>query len=560
MKNKNTMMTAAILAAWFFVMYMANLMMPLYRDDYLAAMVWRTGEHLSNMSDVFESLDRYYLTHGGRLVSFFIQFVFMLYGKFWFNIANAIMFVAMLVVMLMHCRRDFKFTSEPLTLILIGAFCWLGISHFGEIAIWLCGSAVYLWTGLFAGLFLLPYNLHLAGKFNSNSILFAILMFPAGMIAACSVENLTITTTVIAIGTCIYTYKQQGKFSTWLGTGALGSLIGTIICIAAPGNYVRIEEDRDRSWLFHFLNQIPSNLDMIMYMLPIILTLIIAARLLILESARRHHLQIPEIVQNESRHYVLLAILGLSTVSFFTTGFFAKGLEWLVVKLVLTPIGLTDEVTISHFENTMAGFEEALIYILSVIYVYLTTVKDLGISKERLRDLKSKIDWRQLINDFTQLRYGLAFIALAFFNNFLMVGAPSFPGRALFSSSIMFIIGAVVILRIPEVKTKIFESAAGKIFRRGGAFITGFIIIATLIVLHSIYVEDAIRVNYIAREAHAGVKEITLPPSEIPEQRRILRHIAYDDFDNGMTREHICIYFGIDNIKLDPRMSLKDIH
>ena len=67
------------------------------------------------------------------------------------------------------------------------------------------------------------------------------------------------------------------------------------------------------------------------------------------------------------------------------------------------------------------------------------------------------------------------------------------------------------------------------------------------------------RVAYIAKEAAAGKIVVTVPPSAIPEQRRILRHIAYDDFDTGMTREHICYYFGIGSVELDPNMKLEDI-
>ena len=181
-----------MLAGWVCVMYLANAWMPPYRDDYWAALVWGTGDHLQNMGDVVRSLERYYMLHGGRLVSFFIQFVFMMYGKVWFNIANAFVFAAMCAVILMHCRRDTSFADEPEMLFVIGAFMWFGISHFGEIAIWLCGSAVYLWTGLLTAVFLLPYNLALAGKLKGTHFGLAILMLPLGAIAACSVENLTV--------------------------------------------------------------------------------------------------------------------------------------------------------------------------------------------------------------------------------------------------------------------------------------------------------------------------------------------------------------------------------
>ena len=544
--RKSTNLSLGVLAGWFIIMYIANTWMPLYRDDYLAAVIWRTGDHLESMGDVFYSLERYYDMHGGRLVSFFIQFVFMLWGKAYFNVANALVFVLLLPVMLMHCRRDFGWYKEPGTLLLLGSFVWLGVSHFGEVAIWLCGSAVYLWTGLFTAVFLLPYNLAMAERFRSKSYRLAILMLPFGMIAACSVENLTVTTTLLVMGITVLAYRR-GLMAPWMLTGVIGSVIGSIVCIFAPGNFVRIVEDQDRSWLFHILNQIPSNLEMIMYLLPIILSLILAGRILKGEA-----------VANKSNSwqslYVAIPILLLSIVSFFTTGFFAKSLRDLVVNWVLTPLRLTDEVTISHFDNTMAGFEEAFIYILGVVIVYQLSVRSFGLDKKN-----SQLSWRELWSKYASVRYGLGLIALAFLNNFLVMGAPSFPGRALFSSSIIFVMGGVVILREPVVWTKMFIAPVGRIFRGGGLAITAFIIIGTLTVLHSIWQEDAIRVAYIAEQARAGQQKIAVPPSAIPEQRRILRHIAYDDFDTGMTREHICYYFGIGTVELDPAMSLEDI-
>ncbi|MBR2214400.1 MAG: hypothetical protein IJ849_01420 [Selenomonadaceae bacterium] len=554
---RNTYLSLAVLFGWFLIMYLANAWMPLYRDDYLAAVIWRTGDHLQDMGDVLYSLERYYEIHGGRLVSFFIQFTFMLWGKFYFNIANALVFALLLPVMLMHCRRDFGWNKEPLALILLGAFAWLGISHFGEIAIWLCGSCVYLWTGLFTGIFLLPYNAALAGNFRSSSALLAFFMLPLGAVAACSVENLTVTTTLLALGISWVAYRRR-IMAPWMITGAVGSAVGSLVCIFAPGNFVRIIVDEDAGMIFHVLNQIPSNLEMVMYMFPLLLTLVLAHRILRLQAAKRQGISLPPAESAPNRHYVMWGFLLVTLLSFCTTGFFAKALENLIVGGLLIPLGFGDSNTLDHFANTMAGFEEALIYILGVSLIYLLSVNRLALHKARIKTLP-RIGFRDLLAKFPQLQYGLFLMGLAFVNNSMVMGAPSFPGRALFSSSIMFIIGAVAILRIDAVWAALIQSPGGRIWRRGGVLLTGFIIVATLTVLHSIWQEDAIRVAYIAKEAAAGKVVVTVPPSAIPEQLRILRHIAYDDFDTGMTREHICYYFGIGSVELDPNMSLEDI-
>lgn len=546
-----------MLVGWVCVMYLANAWMPPYRDDYWAALVWGTGDHLQTMGDVFRSLERYYMLHGGRLVSFFIQFVFMMYGKVWFNIANAFVFAAMCAVILMHCRRDTSFADEPEMLFVIGAFMWFGISHFGEIAIWLCGAAVYLWTGLLTAVFLLPYNLALAGKLKGAHWGLAILMLPLGAVAACSVENLTVTTTLVVLWASWRAYRR-GDFSLWMGTGAAGSILGSIVCIVAPGNYVRIVEDQDRAWLFHLLNQFPANLEMILYMLPVLLALVLAVRILYLEAARRRGVDVPPPEEGD-RHWLMLGLLIVSTVSFFTTGFFYKTLEAMVVHGIFFPLGLREEILLSHFNNTMQGLEEALIYLLGVGYVYLASARNMGLSRKRVKAVKEKISWRELVEDYPQLRYAAFFIGLCIFNNLLMMGAPSFPGRALFSSSVMLIMGAVIVLRIPEVRERLFFRDEARIFRRGGACVLAFIVVATLIVLHDIWREDAIRIAYIAREAAAGKTTVVVPPSAIPERRRILRHIAYDDFDAGLTREPVCAYYGLATIKLDPKMRIEDI-
>ncbi len=542
---------------FFALMYVANAWMPLYRDDYWAGLVWKTGDHLQSMGDVFLSLGRYYMMHGGRLVSFFIQFVFMLAGKFWFNIANAAVFSAMCALMVMHARRKAACLDEPEMLALAGTFLWFGLSHFGEVAIWLCGSAVYLWTGLLTAVFLLPYNLAFAGELRTSGVWAAAAMLVLGAVAACSVENLTVTTTLLVFW-CAWRARRQGFFSPWMAAGAVGSFIGSVVCIVAPGNFVRIEEDRDRGLLFHFLNVIAGNLEMILYMTPILLTSVLAVRLLRIETARRHGIAVPP-VPEAGRHYIMLGVLIVSVVSFFTTGFLWQAVEAAVVHGVFLPLGLTDMVLHDNFNNTMQGFEEALIYVLGVAYIYIAGVNALGVSKERVRGLKETISWRTLSEEFPELRYAAFLIGLCFLNNLMMVGAPSFPGRALFSSSVMLMIGVMAVLRIPEVREPLLVRPEGRSWRRGGVCLFGFIAVATLVVLHSIWREDALRFAFIAQEVEAGQMEVYVPYSEIPEQRRILRHIAYDDFDKGLTWEPVCDYYGLDKFRPDWTMSIAEI-
>ncbi len=558
--DRRKLFAIAILGFTFLLMYVLNAWMPMYRDDYIAAVIWGTGDHLGSMQDVLLSLKQYYLTHGGRLVSFFIQFAFLLYGKFWFNIGNAVVFVLMVVFMYLHASRSLKWAAEPSVLLALVIFFWLGVSHFGEIAIWLCGSAVYLWTGLFTAIFLLPYNLEVSRRFDLTGFWLVPGMFFLGMIAACSVENLTVTTTLLAFTITLWCWKKQRQCRPWMIAGAIGSLIGTIACLAAPGNFVRYVSDQDRSLFFHFANQISANLEMLIYMLPILLIMVLAWRILILEVAKKNGLSIPA-APVKNHHYTLLAIILIFVVSYFKGGVdggpAAIGLRDIIITGLLTPLGLTDATTISHFTNTMSGFEEVMIYWLSVAYVYLTTINHANLFKQTIRPFKKRITRRMIWKAYPELRYAAFLFVLAFFNNLVVVGAPSFPGRALFGSSIIVLISAAVVLRIPAVKNTLLVRPEGRIFRTGGLAIVSFIIVATLLLLHTIWLEDAARVAMIAAAAQRGELVVTVPPSQVPETMRALRHIAYDDFNTGMTREECCAYFGINDIKLDPNLKLE---
>ena len=80
-----------------------------------------------------------------------------------------------------------------------------------------------------------------------------------------------------------------------------------------------------------------------------------------------------------------------------------------------------------------------------------------------------------------------------------------------------------------------------------------------MLVLYSIWREDTTRMAYIAQEAAAGKKVVNIAPSDIPEQRRVLRHIAYDDFDTGLTHDPVCDYYGLDKIIIDGNMTIEDV-
>ena len=151
--------TALTAAAIFAFMLALNHWMPLHRDDYDYMMVWKTGVPIASLSDVLSSAMQHYLLHGGRMVTVFCLDLFLWLGKPLFDAANALMFLALSVLVMMHARRSAALTQTPGLLALAALLLWLSLPHFGEVAVWKSGSTVYLWSAVPAFLFLLPYNL-----------------------------------------------------------------------------------------------------------------------------------------------------------------------------------------------------------------------------------------------------------------------------------------------------------------------------------------------------------------------------------------------------------------
>lgn len=142
--------SAAVLLTVFFFMLALNHWMPLHRDDYDYSLIWGTTQHVASLGDVLQSMWNHYMTHGGRMVTVFILDLFLWLGKFWFDLANAAVFTALVVLLCCHSLRSAKFYNRPGMLALSALLLWLCLPHFGEVAVWKSGSTVYLWSGCLA--------------------------------------------------------------------------------------------------------------------------------------------------------------------------------------------------------------------------------------------------------------------------------------------------------------------------------------------------------------------------------------------------------------------------
>ncbi len=535
--------TVLVLSACFLFMFVLNLLMPLHRDDYDYALVWETTRHLENMSDIFESLYRHYWMHGGRMVAFFTQEIFLLHDKLWFDMANALVYMGLLLLLLWHSMRWVTLSFSPWRAALAFLLAWLAFPHFGEVAVWMCGSVVYLWTGFWGFLFLLPYNLFFAGRFEKSGPLTAFVMLLLGIPAGWSVENMAVTVNAVAFLSCVYAWKTK-KLRAWMVTGLLGSASGFLLLLLAPGNFVRYgEQGTGKGLLRHIANQFAGGGEMMLYVLPVLLLLVLAWKGIRLMMLRKRGEEISCAPKSFGVGLIVcLAVIAVMLASYISGGWLSASISDFLIAHVLLPLHLDRPKTIAQFAHTLSGLEEMVIYLGGVAIIYSLAKKAMGIPKGILKSVKAKEIW----SAFPEVRFALVCFALAAFNNFVMIAAPTFPVRATFSSVCLILIGTLAILSIPEV-AEAFRGRTLRILSIGGAALGIFLAVGAVMISYTMTQEQAKRIAII--EKKAGTMEIVeFPP--LPINHRAMRHVFFVDFDNGVTKGGICRYYGVKDIEV----------
>ena len=548
-EKNNIVQTVLAAGAIFAFMLALNHFMPIHRDDYDYSMIWSTGVHVGAFSDVLTSAMQHYLLHGGRMMTVICLELFLWLGKPAFDAANALMFLALVVLVTMHSRRALTFRQRPGLLVSAALMLWLALPHFGEVAVWKSGSTVYLWSAVPAFLFLLPYNLALknAATERSTRRTGAILpMFLLGILAGWSIENLAVTVVVTAFGTALYLRKRHGFLPAWMIAGAFGALLGLVGLVSAPGNYVRYDvQGADKGILAHIGNQFAGQGEMVLYLLPVLLLILTAWRLYRRAEA---HMDAAPTERTGAGTIVLAAVLVLLTLSYFTGGWVAAGIRDVVIGGVLTPLGQTRPKTIHLFTNLMNGFEEMAIYWFAILLFYARIKRQLGLTACAVRAAAERVPLSAVLRRHPAARYAAFLMLLAVCNNLVMLAAPTFPGRATFSSAAMFVTAALALLADPAL-SKLFSAAARRTIAAAALLLFAYTGTAALLITHEMGVADAERIAAIEEARARGETVVHFP--RIERTNRALRHVYYEDWDNGVTRDGAMQYFGLTDIVVD---------
>ena len=250
--NKKSKVVAFIFFLLFFgsIVFVFNQKTFLQWDDFKLAFIWpeevslnedggltSPTERVASFKDILTSQHNHYYTWGGRTVVHIIAQFLLYVSPLTADILNTIVYLLYTILVYLHIKGKGK--HDVLLFAGVNILVWLIQPVFGETILWLTGSANYLWGTTFILLFLLPYRLWDNQSPQKYIIFKSLGLFLLGIIAGWTNENAVAAAILMSVIFLAYYRTQKWKIPAWAICGCIGALIGYIIMITAPGNFVR---------------------------------------------------------------------------------------------------------------------------------------------------------------------------------------------------------------------------------------------------------------------------------------------------------------------------------
>ena len=182
--NSSRKCLAAAAGLLFLFMLLLNGLTPYVADDYAYMISFYDQWWIEDLADVVYSMYAHSFSMNGRIISHAFGSAFMIWPKPVFNLCNALVYVALML--LLYRVANFKHKGN---LLLFAGVCmsfWLFMPAFGQVALWQIGSVNYLWALLAGIIYLSPfiyrfvYRRELLPKLWQKA-LFCLFALPLGM-------------------------------------------------------------------------------------------------------------------------------------------------------------------------------------------------------------------------------------------------------------------------------------------------------------------------------------------------------------------------------------------
>lgn len=294
--------SGALLLLSIAVVYATHRAVPFMMDDlWYATLLWEDTP-IGSLGDIIRSQIWHYNNWGGRSITHSILQLTLLAGEQWADILNVI-FTLLLCAMISVVADN-----RRLITILMALAMLLGLNANWKMSMfWQAGAANYLYITLFILLLIYCYLRELpeesqggksadwkspseglqegcSGNLKKGLPGITLWILPLGLIAGWSNENMGPVAWIITLLVMGFRFRAGQKIRLWMVLGSLSSFLGSMLVIAAPGNFVRSAEAADNGYgvLWNcFLRGYAQSRAMLEYLFP---TLVILCFVLIISK------------------------------------------------------------------------------------------------------------------------------------------------------------------------------------------------------------------------------------------------------------------------------------
>ena len=232
----------ALLAVTALIVWRVNYEIDFMMDDEWYSTLLYEDTPIRNFGDIIHAQIWHYFNWGGRSMAHGLLQLILLAGENWADILNTAMtFLLALLVCMVSGRRGFSYWFAAIGMI-------LGLNANWKMSMfWEAGAANYLYMTGFVLAFLFCY-LHYEDRGEKNIQGITLWILPLGLIAGWSNENMGPAVWILSLLVMLLRHREHKKNPVWMYLGNISCLAGSILMIAAPGNFVRTEETVEESY------------------------------------------------------------------------------------------------------------------------------------------------------------------------------------------------------------------------------------------------------------------------------------------------------------------------
>lgn len=172
----------------FFILIL-NFLTQYCADDYSYHYNLADGTAVNTLSDIFRALYDHYFVQSGRIFPHFFAYLFLWLPKPVFNLLNAIMFLAQLILIYKMAKTETG-KHNIIIFLLIFAIIWVFEPSFGQVNLWVDGSCNYLFAIVFSLLYFYSFVHEMQGSGKCSKVKMILWCFLSFLVGGYS-ENLS---------------------------------------------------------------------------------------------------------------------------------------------------------------------------------------------------------------------------------------------------------------------------------------------------------------------------------------------------------------------------------